>query len=346
MKTVLYLSLTLAACRLYAQDDPAWRHLPPDAAAIYHFNLATLTAKLPWEVLAAPIPAPQQNTSNREFVAILRDSGHAGTDLDHELFIIESGTSSGDSGKVISILFPMRDTARWTAFLRRQEPQMLLHALQGDTCYAGHQMMGAAWDSHYAVLSFVCGLPHKPVPGQTRRLAIRRSFAILYGYDDSTCIHDPLFRSGFADDADIHAWTKHGNLGQLLRPLLSPQPDSDTTPRTLTSLRFEKGRILVSSKTTLSPSPFINRQNMAAVWQWASHLLPAACTIPETVSSADATLTGFVDCKTLARCLPDQPLLSLLDKLTFTTGQTENTFELTFTNTQQNSLNTLYTLFQ
>ncbi len=309
MKTVFYLSLTLAACRLYAQDNPAWRHLPPNAVAIYHLNLAALTAKLSYEVLTAPIPPPQHNTSNRELVAILRDPAHAGIDLSHDLFIVESATT----------------------------------------------------------------------PGETRRLAIRRSFAMLYGYDDSTCIRDSLFRTGFADNADLHAWTTPGQLLRTLLPMATldiPLPSTPCT-HTLTSLRFEKGRILLFSRIPLPPNAAPLYAQLVAR-PCADTLLsrfpncslatnpppdtPAALINPPDGSTSPYFLprdipppppfTGEFDCKTLTRCLGDQPLLSTLDKLSFTAGrvtaagEVENTFELTLIDTRENSLETLYKLLR
>jgi hypothetical protein len=246
MKTLLYLGLTLATCRLFAQPtNPAWSHLPPDAAAIYHFNLAALTAKIPWYALAAPIPAPQSHTTNRELVSILRRPDNAGVDVRHDLFIIDQP----DNGKTTSFLFELVDTARWTAFLRQQDPGLHLITLGGDTCFAGREKMGVAWDSRYAVLTFVRDLPHQPQPGETRKLAISRSLAILKGYDDSSCIREPLFRSGFADDADVHAWTRHGELLSNVMHLVLPP----THLHTLSSLRFEKGRIVLTSTICLPP---------------------------------------------------------------------------------------------
>src|SRR6202000_2971590 len=117
MKTLLYLGLTLAACRLFAQPtNPAWSHLPPDAAAIYDLNLKALTAKIPWYALAAPIPAPQHHTANRELVSILRRPDNAGVDVRHDLFIIVQT----DSCKTTSFLLELVDTVRWSAFLKAQ----------------------------------------------------------------------------------------------------------------------------------------------------------------------------------------------------------------------------------
>lgn len=462
MKTFLYLSLTLAACRLFAQPlNPAWRHLPPDATAIYHFNLAALTDKIPWYALAAPIPAPQHNTNNRELVAILKTPDNAGVDVRRDLYIIQNG---GDS--TTSFLFELIDTARWTAFLKKQDPGLRVVTLGSDTCFAGREKMGVAWNSQYAVLTFVHGLP----PGETRKLTIRRSLALLKGYDDSSCIRDPLFLTGFGNDADIHAWTRHGELlyaflNFLLtttHPLTNRQANGPCL-HTLSTLRFEKGRITLSSVICLPPGAdsiyarLIDHPlsaNMAtrlpqtatlglctfhfnpglladlltelqtrgateellfdkglslesfvhgfqgdfaiiathsdaargplpltlslaastldppAVRQWTNSLHPSGCTLRDSLlwigpmpptATPDSTtipplfnpsipIAGYLDCKTLYQYWKDLPLLSIMDRLTFTagrlnaTGQIENTFELTLADPRAYSLQTLWPL--
>ncbi|HXO75240.1 MAG TPA: hypothetical protein VN824_08405, partial [Puia sp.] len=82
MKTLFYLSLTLATCRLYGQQpanaethspatiaaasaqNPLIRHLPPDACTIYHFNLPVLRTRVSLQQLTERIPLPQKNTYN------------------------------------------------------------------------------------------------------------------------------------------------------------------------------------------------------------------------------------------------------------------------------------------
>jgi Domain of unknown function (DUF4836) len=491
MKTLMYLGLTLAACRLFAQSpNPAWRHLPPDAAAIYHFNLVALTGKIPWYALAAPIPTPQRNTDNRELVAILRTPDKAGVDVRRDLFIIQSGRSPKDTGETTSFLFELDDTARWTAFLRTQDPGLHLLTQEADTGYAsrdkveyaGREKMGVAWNSQYAVLTFVHGLSHSGQPGETRRLAIHRSLTLLRGYDDSSSIRDPLFLTGFANDADIQAWTRPGQLLYAFLNFLLPtdhplitRSTSAAGPclHTLSAVRFEKGRITLSSVICLpsgadsiyarlidhplsahiaarlpqtatlglcslhfnpglvadlltelqtrgateellfdkglslesfahgfqgdfaviatpsdaahGPLPFTlslaaSTLDQPAVRQWTNSLHPSGCTLsdsllwigpmpdnlqtrnntqttdhPDTfmltqLRDPSAPLSGYLDCKTLARYWKGMPLLSVMDKLTFTAGrlnpngQIENHFELTLTDPSAYSLQTLWPL--
>lgn len=259
MKTLFYLSLTLATCRLYAQPpapivvqspapNPLIRHLPPDACSIYHFNLPVLRTKLSLQQLTERIPLPQKNTYNRELAAILREPGRAGVDTTRDLFLTETNGLGRDSLRTMSLLVHVVDSARWAAFLREQVP--------GDR-------MGSAWDKDLAILTFVSHIARSISPAGTTLRAIRQSQRLLQGFDDSTGIRDSLFLTGLADDADIHAWTDQGRvLFLLIEQLLyldhTPSYPALTAPgcgkvRTFSSLRFEKGRVLLKNTLCLPP---------------------------------------------------------------------------------------------
>src|SRR5882757_6025416 len=129
MKTLFYLSLTLATCRLCAQSqNPLIRHLPPDACSIYHFNLPVLRTKLSLQQLTERIPLPQKNTYNRELAAILREPGRAGVDTTRDLFLTETKGQGRDSLRTMSLLVHLVDSARWAAFLREQVPELHVSA--------------------------------------------------------------------------------------------------------------------------------------------------------------------------------------------------------------------------
>ena len=288
MKTLFYLSLTLATCRLYAQSpapvgaqslarteiqspalvgtalaqNPLIRHLPPDACSIYHFNLPVLRTKLSLQQLTGRIPLPQKNTYNRELAAILREPGRAGVDTTRDFFLTETMGQGRDSLRTISLLVHLTDSARWSTFLREQEPG--LHVSKALTTYnAGVDRMGSAWDKDLAVLTFVSQIARTITPAGTTMRAIRQSQRLLRGFDDSTGIRDPLFLTGLADDADIHAWTDQGRVlfllvQQLLHLDHSPSYPALTAPgcgkvRTFSSLRFEKGRVLLKNTLCLPP---------------------------------------------------------------------------------------------
>ena len=285
MKTLFYLSLTLATCRLYAQlpatasaQNPLIRHLPPDACSIYHFNLSVLRTKLSLQQLTERIPLPQKNTYNRELAAILREPGRAGVDTTRDLFLTESNGQGRDSLRTMSLLVHLVDSARWAAFLREQVPELHVsriseapasRASDGHTSmapasyHAGQDRMGSAWDKDLAILTFVSHIARSISPAGTTLRAIRQSQRLLQGFDDSTGIRDPLFLTGLADDADIHAWTDQGQvlfllIEQLLHLDHTPSYPALTAPgcgkvRTFSSLRFEKGRVLLKNTLCLPP---------------------------------------------------------------------------------------------
>ncbi|MBS1662535.1 MAG: DUF4836 family protein [Bacteroidetes bacterium] len=258
MKTLLYLSLTLAACRLSAQS--LIRHLPPDACAIYHFNLPVLRTRMPLSQLTERIPLPQANTYNRELAAILREPGRAGVDTTQDLFLTEVNGRGRDSLHTTSLLVHLSDSARWSAFLRELSPGLRV-AVGGGS--AGQDRMASSWDSGVAVLTYVRKVARNISPAGVTSRAMKQTQLLLRGWPDSTAIRDPLFLAGFADDADIHAWTDQGKLlflltGQLLHLDHTPSYPSLTPPEcgkvhTLSSLRFEKGRILLKNTLCLPP---------------------------------------------------------------------------------------------
>jgi len=278
MKTLFYLSLTLATCRLYAQSpapvpanvatasapNPLIRHLPPDACSIYHFNLPVLRTKLSLQQLTERIPLPQKNTYNRELAAILREPGRAGIDTTRDFFVTESNGQGRDSLRTMSLLVHLADSARWSAFLREQVPGLHVDKAPAPITYkAGLDRMGAAWDKDLAVLTFVSQIARTITPAGTTMRAIRQSQRLLRGFDDSTGIRDSLFLAGLADDADIHAWADQGRVlfllvQQMLHLDHSPSYPALTAPgcgkvRTFSSLRFEKGRVLLKNSLCLPP---------------------------------------------------------------------------------------------
>ena len=284
MKTIFFC-LTLATCRLYAQhqDTLALRHLPPDADAIYRFNLPVITSKLSWQELADRIPLPQQNTSARELAAILKEPFRAGVDPGRDIFwtditapatrfttpglsidrlSIASGTASPDILHTCSLLLHLVDSNRFTAFLRDLEPGIHISSLDSMSS-AGRNGMGAAWNKSILILSFIT--PVNPAQSHSHHttLAIRQSLTMLKGYPDTVRILDPLFLQGFTDDADIDAWTVPGKISSLLLQFLFRLDKNPDYPRlaladgekihVLTTLRFEKGQVTVKSITPLPP---------------------------------------------------------------------------------------------
>src|ERR1700733_5273844 len=72
-------------------QNPLFRHLPPDAARIYHINLPAFTAKISWEELASNIPATKGDGKDQQIMDILKDPSKAGVDIHQDIFIAQTG---------------------------------------------------------------------------------------------------------------------------------------------------------------------------------------------------------------------------------------------------------------
>src|SRR3569833_957892 len=102
--------------------NPLFRHLPPDAARIYHINLPAFTAKISWEDLVSNIP-PSKSEKDREIMNILRDPSQAGVDIHQDIFVAQSGGGANkyDSATAISIIVHLSDSAKFIAFIRKSD---------------------------------------------------------------------------------------------------------------------------------------------------------------------------------------------------------------------------------
>lgn len=100
-------------------------------------------------------------------------------------------------------------------------------------------------------------------------IAVRRGLLAINGFDNSFYSTDPTFKAGFSDDADIHIWTEKGKgLSFLLNTLLKSRAPlqsllqggggtlagaSASGSKTLTSIRFEAGSVIMKSSNILTP---------------------------------------------------------------------------------------------
>ena len=259
----------LAPLRLGRLSD--FRHLPPDAAAVFQINLPALTSKVSWQQLTGSIPFPQKNNSDRDLVTIVKDPARAGIDIGKDLFVTESDGNPHDSVTYISLFIHLTDSAKFGSFLRQLEPGIRIFTTPNKTYSAGKSHMGAVWDQHMAIITVAkpvnltppqAGIPHTPPKYMT--LALQNSRAAFKGFDNSPYTSDAAFINGFSDDADIHMWAAQGRgFSMILSRLLHMNPAGGNEglkailgakkekSMTLTSVRFETGRITVSSSTPL-----------------------------------------------------------------------------------------------
>lgn len=274
-----------AAAAGLAQDNPLFRHLPPDAGSIYHINIPVITAKLSWQDLAGLFPAVPGH-SGQDMIRISQDPSRAGIDIQQDLFVAATEKGAPDSVGFTTFILHLKDSAKWAAFLRQQTPGLRVRVHPGQIRTASKDKMGAAWNKDLAVIVEVHPTSH---PSQTSNaaprsktlppsssatqatamarytaLALQRSLAALTGFETSFYTSDPVFRTGFSDDADLHIWTPQGEgLSFLARQVTHSDPfaaipgkrpaAAKSKTYSLISLRFEPGRIILRSSAVLTP---------------------------------------------------------------------------------------------
>ena len=113
---------------------------------------------------------------------------------------------------------------------------------------------------------------HQPSPAHRRqpptgrpgyiRKAVSQSQAILQGYHNSLFTTNQKFITSFTSDADLTSWGTQGNNLMMMAKMMAPHmPGNDAMNQmatkqhlnSITNLRFENGRLLISSATELPP---------------------------------------------------------------------------------------------
>jgi Domain of unknown function (DUF4836) len=100
-------------------------------------------------------------------------------------------------------------------------------------------------------------------------VAAKKGLLAISGFDNSFYTTDPIFKAGFSDDADIHIWTDQGKgLSMLLNTLLKSKVPLQSLlqgdgkafgasgargKKTLASIRFEPGKVVMKSSNILTP---------------------------------------------------------------------------------------------
>lgn len=279
----LLIALSFTSLSVLAQDNPLFRHLPPDATSIYQVNVPALVSKLPWQELAQKIASAPKGKSDKSehMMEMMQNPLATGINITKDFFIAETNKGNADSPAYITILVHLADSAKFVAFLTKQEPGLRFFSYPNKGRAAGKNQYGAAWDKDLAVLTIVkpAGdhMPPPPPKGKTAQpvpkhpapnyaaLAAKKSFAALRGFEGSVYTTDPVFMTGFSDDADMHAWVQQGaGLSMLMKNLMhkSPMGGKDmmkamamhaSNVHSLVTLRFETGKIVVKSQTLYSP---------------------------------------------------------------------------------------------
>ena len=254
--------LALAASPSSAQDNPLFRHIPPEAGTVYHINLPVITAKMSWQEIMSGIPLPK-GLSGHGIADLLKDPAGAGIDIGQDLFFAETHDASTGSTVDLTWIVHLSDSARYSAFLRKQSPGLHIITHPGKIRSAAKAGMGEAWNKDLLVIVFATPADHSAAkPDSLTVRAAKKSLAALAGFSQSFYTSDPVFLTGFSDDADLQIWAEQGSgLTQLLKNMKAfnlPDLGSRTSMgkvknKTLSTLRFGMGRITLQSHVILAP---------------------------------------------------------------------------------------------
>jgi hypothetical protein len=263
----------------FAQDNPLFSHLPPEASSVYHINVPALAAKIPWQDLMTKMPMKPKDVSHQKMMDIMKNPFATGINITKDFFITETSKSGADSIIIATVIFHLVDSGKFVAFMMKQEPGLRFFNLPKART-AGKGEYGVAWDKDLAVVTMIKSdtgtfytNPYPPAPkgktaptprkhpmGNYAMLAAKKSLAALKGFDNSFFTTDANFKAGFSDDADMQAWAPQGaGLAMLTKSLMHKSPMGTqgldkvmnmqkSGIHILTTLRFETGKVVLKSQ--------------------------------------------------------------------------------------------------
>jgi uncharacterized protein DUF4836 len=277
MKNILLLVLSLCtAGMLRAQPGSLLTHIPSDAEQVIQVNLASLAPKIDWSSvmkLSQGHKLGKTNPMDPTYMPMILNSG---IDLQHDIVI---ALSKDDSLKYTTILVHLTDSGKFAATLRAHLQDARPLHLEGskDRMIAVKNNV-CGWNDHIAVLVVTKKVKPEtsPAPAAPRSYGHlgRRCLVALRGVSTGTPFTtNPTVLSILADDADIHFWSRHGagmdditkllgknpaaaQLGGMAQMVAKPHQDPS-----ISSLRFEPGKIVFSSLKLVTPAEedFIRR---------------------------------------------------------------------------------------
>lgn len=280
------LALTLMAIPGFAQDNTLFRHIAPDANAVYRINLPSLLSKVNWEDIMARIPAGKRGKGqNQEMMELMKDPGLSGIDIHGDILVSSSGKDPMDSASYTTMILHLADSSKFRIALRKGSPglRIVRHADKSYSIYKNK--IAITWNNELAVVVTVkppvndalseavkmgkmdigapkgkdAGMNH-PAPAYAA-IATARSVAALKGWASTALMDDPSFKTTFSNDADIQVYTQKTNsfskafqkmipakaLGGLNLDSLSVYRNS------CYSIWFGDGKITMRSTASLTP---------------------------------------------------------------------------------------------
>src|SRR5258706_2066692 len=158
MKTLLSFVLTVISftcLHSFAQDNPLFRHLPPDASNIFQINIPAITSKLNWQDLIGKLPMKPKDNKSGHIMEMMKNPFATGINITKDFFVAATDKGNPDSAVYTTILFHLLDSAKFVAFMTRQTPGLRFFSYPNKGRAAGKGKYGAAWNKDFAILTMV-----------------------------------------------------------------------------------------------------------------------------------------------------------------------------------------------
>lgn len=275
MKKLLFLALTILTFDvLRAQTGSLLDHVPSDADQVVQINLASLGSKVDWMAMMKLAQGHKFGNNQPMNPADLSAFLNSGVDLHNGVVI---AISREDTVKYTTILVHLTDSGKFAEMLRSHIKDLHPLHLEGSREHiVAKKGNVCGWNDHLAVF-VVTKEPKTETPSSARQYGPqgRRCLAALRGNTTRPFTTDQLVRSSFADDADIHFWNRRGaSLGDLSKLMgsnpaaaqlggLAQMMGKAHQDPTISSLRFEQGKIVFKTLKLITPAERSYQQRLA-----------------------------------------------------------------------------------
>jgi hypothetical protein len=287
---ISFCCLLAATLTLKAQNAGYATHVPKDASSIIRVNVPLVFSKVNISTLLEEMVQgsgkSNQTADDKYMLEVVKDPAKTGINLQQELWIMSNKLYAYDSTGYSYVMGSIKDTALFRKFLKaangKKKQQLVKYS-------AGHYLLlsinddaAFAWNSQF----FISVKAKEATRLQTERynnydengnekprvekkinyaqLAANRAKAVLAGYTSTPFITDVQFTGSLATTADVVIWSKEkDNLGVLKNiskfGLKAPGADilgalkkpTDKAKTSVTAVRFENGKVAVTSTTQM-----------------------------------------------------------------------------------------------
>ncbi len=270
------LLITLITTFAYAQSpNPLYQHLPPSANHVYSIKIGQILAKGDLVSMLNSMP-PTKDPKAALAINIVKDPSTAGIDLRQDVLIAQTtaGGTGADTVSFIEVLVQLTDSAKFRTTLNAAVKDLHFHRVPGKAITTMRDKAGLAWNDKLLVITMASTESRTANAGPTHlplsELAVEKSLAALAGFPGAPWLTNQRFLSGFATDADMHAWSTRMDMMSTISKFITkmaaknpamkgkPMPDYSNLkkmphPPVLSTFNFENGRIVL--KTTMYNAP-------------------------------------------------------------------------------------------